>query len=424
MIRSIRPLRLLAGIPLIAALSGVAVAAAPAAAQASCEAKIMSTGHIWGDGLQFAVDEAPAGDTIQIRGGCLGPIIINKRLTLVGKASTILGAPGIYGQESVRVLEIAAGKTVTVKNLEIAYGYVGSTAPVGGDDTTAEGGGILNRGTLTLTNVVVTENDAEDGGGIANYGTLLINGASQVHHNRASRDGAGILSEGTVTLAGATAVHTNTALNFGGGVAAVRGTAPAPGLTLRDSAVIRDNTAGSGGGIAVGRVPVVLRDTASVRANTASDRAGGILLLGAGLTMQGRASISGNTGDFVGGIAAEPDGGKVARVTMKGSSVLKRNVGQIAGIYLQGGSLTMVDGSSIRGHRTLPSSAAVAVGVEEDLVATFTMKGRSLVTDNRVSAGWAAVLKLRCPGDPTPTFIGVKARTTGNTPKNLMTACP
>lgn len=52
------------------------------------------------------------------------------------------------------------------------------------------------------------------------------------------------------------------------------------------------------------------------------------------------------------------------------------------------------------------------------------MKGRSRVTDNRVSAGWGAVLKITCPAEPGPTFTGVKARTTGNTTKNTFTASP
>jgi hypothetical protein len=110
-------------------------------------------------------------------------------------------------------------------------------------------------------------------------------------------------------------------------------------------------------------------------------------------------------------------------VILKGSSVVKRNVGEIGAIHLLGGTLTMLDESSIRGHRT-PSLGTVVISTAGDLPASFTMKGSSRVTDNRVNAGWAAVLRIKCPAEAGPTFTGVKARTTGNTPKNVLTICP
>jgi hypothetical protein len=369
------------------------------------------------------VAAAPKGTTIQVRGICLGPVAIGKNLTLVGKPST-LGGPGIYGQESVRVLEIAAGRTVTVKSLEIAYGWAGEASPTGVDNMSNDGGGILNLGTLTLTDVVVTENDATEGGGIANYGTLRIDGASEVHHNRATGLGGGIVSAGRLTIAGAAVIHSNTAGTFGGGVVAGRGTFPKPGLTIRDTAVVRDNTGEDGGGIAA-TVPVLLRDRAAVRTNTARSDGGGVYLVGGRLTLAGRASISSNVADRTGGIVSDASANRAATVILKGSSVVKRNVGRdVAGIHMETGRLTMLDESSVRGHRTLPSLAAVLIQKRGDLPASFTMKGLSRVTDNRVSEGWAAVVKVVCPGDPVLTFTGVKARTTGNTPKNVLTICP
>lgn len=109
---------------------------------------------------------------------------------------------------------------------------------------------------------------------------------------------------------------------------------------------------------------------------------------------------------------------------MKGSSVIKRNIGDVDGLFLEAGTLTMLDASSIRGHQTLPSTAVVAIGRKNSLPSSFTMKGQSRVTDNRVSEGWGVVLKLVCPPEPGPTFAGVKARTTGNTPKNIVIGCP
>ena len=101
---------------------------------------------------------------------------------------------------------------------------------------------------------------------------------------------------------------------------------------------------------------------------------------------------------------------------------MRANVGEVGAIYLQSGALTMLDKSSVRDHRSLSSTATVAIAVDL-LPATFTMKDQSIVTDNRVGPGLAAVLKLDCPSG-TPTFVGVKPRVPGNSPKNIMTACP
>jgi hypothetical protein len=82
--------------------------------------------------------------------------------------------------DSYRIFEIAAGATVTIKDLKIANGLA------------SEGGGIKNSGTLTLANSVVQDNVAAQltdefevlGGGIANLGTLTVTDFSRVQGNR------------------------------------------------------------------------------------------------------------------------------------------------------------------------------------------------------------------------------------------------
>jgi hypothetical protein len=79
-----------------------------------------------------------------------------------------------------RIFEIAAGATVTIKDLRIANGLA------------SEGGGIKNLGTLALYNTVVENNFAAQltdefeihGAGISNHGTLTITDASRVQGNR------------------------------------------------------------------------------------------------------------------------------------------------------------------------------------------------------------------------------------------------
>jgi hypothetical protein len=79
-----------------------------------------------------------------------------------------------------RIFEIAAGATVTIKDLKITNGLA------------SEGGGIRNLGTLTLHNTTVENNFAAQltdefeihGAGISNHGTLTITDASRVQGNR------------------------------------------------------------------------------------------------------------------------------------------------------------------------------------------------------------------------------------------------
>ena len=69
----------------------------------------------------------------------------------------------IDGDDAVRVFEIGAGALATIEALTVTHGHA-----VG----IGRGGGILNSGTLTLTNVVVRASRAFRGGGIAHEVSL------------------------------------------------------------------------------------------------------------------------------------------------------------------------------------------------------------------------------------------------------------
>ena len=63
-----------------------------------------------------------------------------------------------------------------------------------------QGGGILNRGTLVLDDVIVRNSTADDGGGIYNAGTLTLGKGAFVGPNVASGEGGGIYNGGTLYL--------------------------------------------------------------------------------------------------------------------------------------------------------------------------------------------------------------------------------
>src|SRR5262249_52931656 len=91
-----------------------------------------AVGSVWvGGTVNFA--PALAGQTITLTSG---PLTLGKNVTIDGA-----GAPGltISGGGSVRVIEVSAGTTATVRNLKLANGYGYQLA-----------GGVLNNGKLTL----------------------------------------------------------------------------------------------------------------------------------------------------------------------------------------------------------------------------------------------------------------------------------
>jgi len=119
-------------------------------------------------------------------------------------------------------------------------------------------GGILNGGTLTITNSTVTGNSASnEGGGILNGGALTVisstisgNRAGGFGENNFPGNGGGIFSQGTLTISNST-ISGNSAWGdafkgpgYGGGISGA-------GVEINNS-TISDNSATIGGGISAG----------------------------------------------------------------------------------------------------------------------------------------------------------------------------
>lgn len=150
------------------------------------------------DDLQTAINNATAGDTLNVTGTCVGNFHIDKNLTVQGDGSTVLD-----GEGDGRTLAVSAF-TVNLNDLTVT-----------GGSTETQGGGISNTGggTLTLQNSTVTGNTVSDdeeivaGGGIWNSGTLIVR-RSTVSGNSASGGafaiGGGISNNGTLTLESST----------------------------------------------------------------------------------------------------------------------------------------------------------------------------------------------------------------------------
>jgi hypothetical protein len=269
---------------------------------------------------------------------CDGPTTVVTVAEIVIDNDVILDGEGnltVDGDEAHRVFSVSETVTAELSGFTIANGLV--LGDVG------FGGGILNEGTLTLTNSTVSSNIAATGGGIFNRGTLTVttatvsvNGATGSGNSGAT--GGGIFNWGTMTLTNSTVWGNNG--TFGGGIynfealtvtnSTVRGNSGFYGagvqnggtLTLTNS-MVYENSGSYGGGIQNAEMLTVINSTVS--RNTAVYEGGGILNEGT-LTLT-NSTVSRN-------LAVEAGGGigNLRTATLTASTVSGNNATQGGGI--------------------------------------------------------------------------------------------
>ena len=251
--------------------------------------------------LQDAVDAAKAGDTLEIKGTCVGSTSVDRDITLKGVVNKPFpGPPTLDGNQSGRVLDITAGKA-TIRNLVITNGR-----------TDGDGGGIIidAGASAALVDTTVRANTAGPGsfgGGIeaagadgASVDLLLIRSA--VTGNTAGSSGGIDMNLATVSLV-SSSVTQNTATHVPGSPGAGCGFADEPGvqpsacgggiwnfngtLSLTDSTVNANTAAFRGGGLRTsstisGGVVVsgitLLAGSTTINGNTALNKGGGIFV--------------------------------------------------------------------------------------------------------------------------------------------------
>jgi hypothetical protein len=232
----------------------------------------------------YTLTRAGAGEYACLTGDLdiLVPLTING----AGAGSTVIDANGLD-----RAFDVHSC-TVTLSGMAIRGGSV-STSGRGISPLLGEGGAILNSGTLTVTNCVVSGNYAIiGGGGIFNGGTLTVSN-SVLSGNSAGKYGGGIysygLSGGTVTVSNSTlsgdhAVYGGAIWNDSYGAVTLQGctlsgnSATYGGgiyddgaLTVSGSTLTHDVASSAGGGIYVSssREPVTVKNSSSISSNSA-----------------------------------------------------------------------------------------------------------------------------------------------------------
>ncbi len=193
------------------------------------------------DTINFAI---PANGADCAGGVCtitltLGELAVNNAGNL-----TITNAGGttgivVSGNNTSRVFFVNSGANLTLNNLTVTRGNGTGTT-----DTRFNGfgGGIVIRGTLTMTNSTVSGNSASQGGGIYNQGTLTVTN-STISGNSAQGIAGGIYNDGTLTVTNST-VSGNNSAQIGGGIFNTDGT-----LTVTNSTISGNSAQSIAGGI-------------------------------------------------------------------------------------------------------------------------------------------------------------------------------
>jgi CSLREA domain-containing protein len=289
----------------------------------------------------------------------------------------------VSGQGAVRVLEVDAGASLTLHQLRIA------------DGNTDNGGGILNAGTLSITNSTLSGNVATDhGGAISNaYGGSLIVRASTLSGNVARYDetdyaiGGGIYNDGRALVENSTLSH-NTA-NSGGGAIDNHGV-----LTVRDS-VFEHNYGWVGGAIENPHGTVKIANS-TFSGNDAYD-AGAIG--NGGALVVARSTFSGNHGDNGGAIGS----GGWFTIVESGFSDNRAYYG--GAIYAWGSVFTIVE-STFADNYAGYYGGALWVGGSGWTAPSSGILQRSTFTLNRAGAGGAAIETSGQLSSVNSTFAG------------------
>jgi hypothetical protein len=192
--------------------------------------------------ITFSPTVFATAQTIVLNGNDLELSNTNEATTITGPSTGVT----VSGNNASGVFVIDGNVIATLSNLTITKGSEG---------------GIISYGTMTLTNVAVSDNNTTSGG-IYSTGTLTLANVTV-----AGNGGGGISNGGTATLTDVT-VSGNTASSYGGGVRN-GGTATLVNVT------VFDNSANDlGGGIYNGGTVTLINDT--VFGNSSNEFGGGI----------------------------------------------------------------------------------------------------------------------------------------------------
>jgi uncharacterized repeat protein (TIGR02543 family) len=221
---------------------------APLTAGVPCVTNLNDTGT---GSLRACISTVSSGGTIafnpSLEGGTItlgSTLTISASMTIAGPGANLLT---ISGANAYQIFSIISGPTVTISGLTIANG-------------TDNGGGIVNLGSLTVSNCTFSGNTGSgDGGGIFNdAGTLTVNNSTFSGNTSGAGGGAGggIFNNVGAQLTVNNSTFSGNTAGYGGGIYNDAGT-----LTVNNSTFSGNTALAEGGGIFNNRGTVTLSNS-------------------------------------------------------------------------------------------------------------------------------------------------------------------
>lgn len=340
--------------------------------------------------------------------GANGLPSVTSDITINGNDSKLIRINTIK-EPHFRILHIAATGKLALNSITISNGSLRKND----ERDFGDGGGLLNRGEVTMKSSRVSANSADggNGGGIANLGTLALinttvsNNRTGFYYAAGKLGGGGIANAGVMTLTNST-VSGNTADGFDsdyyGHVGGIAGGINNSGKAVLKNSTVSGNSSyfGGGGLINKGTISVI---NSTVSDNNTRDNGGGLLnsgtislinstvsnnrgeggggLFNSGTTSLTNSTVSNNSAGFNGGGVANY--GTISLI----NSTLSNNSG-----YLYGGGLSNWSTASLK-NTIIANSRGEAAG---DCYSSGTMQlsGVNLIEDGSCGAPLSGDPKL------------------------------
>jgi len=354
--KRIRTSRLAVAILLAGLTTTTAVVALPAQTAGAATQTVTNCNDSGPGSLRQAVLGAASGDTVSfaLSPSCStitltsGAIDVATDITIDGPGATILA---VSGDDASPVFDVVKNVTAAISGLTIengkalGYGFIKA------------GGGIVNSGSLALSDATVSDNSADIGAGISNDGTLTVTGSTFTGNNstqRGSGSGGALDNDGTATIIDST---------LSGNKSGSGGAIDNVGSLTIASSTLSGNTAGpEGGGISNDGTVVVTNS--SISDNTANE-GGGISNAGAGPMSTVTITASTLSGNSTSGYGGGIDNGEEGAITIA-NSTLEGNAARRGGGGIENYGVTVGPGTVTVTNGTLVANTAGS-GVGDDI---------------------------------------------------------
>ncbi len=318
-------------------------------------------------------------------GALSGDLDIHDDLVITGAGADVTT---IDAASLDRVFDIWSG-TVTITGVTITGGDASDSLGAGGAFY------VENSASLTLSEVIVTNNSADDaGGGIANSGLLTLTNV-EISNNTAY-SGGGLDNIGSATVSNSTFSNNNA--TFGGGI---RNDGFSADLTLTNVTISGNTATNRGGGLLNNRIATLVNVTI---ADNQAGQDGGVYAAG-GTTSLKNSIVAGNTllngttpSDFGGSVSSQGFnlvGNTSGSFGWVGSD--QQNVDPLLGTLADNGGFTQT-------HALLASSTAIDAGTASGAP---SIDQRGVIRDSNVDIGaYEYTLPIANAGGPYPLAEG------------------